>query len=459
MAAEDGSAHDDGDDVEEARPLLRDVEVAARAHAAQRLCWKAAMHDFDAGFSRACWRSVDIFKGVLVIFMTFAHVNLTLMSPALQLYSPVAHLIGNVAAGQCFLGFMLAYGFACDGAYFANRKPRGPGEAFLRVARSCMLPIVGAWVCMFAWGFMCFKLPMDGPTLLAMLTFRLAVGNGPDFLMCFPVCLLVMFALRHIMNRELSSSSLWRRYLCAAVMLLAPLCLTQFVINDCTGLRKYYNYFFECNARELWSPNLPALPHLFYFNLGVLLSRAAEAYRSWAKGGGRLEAQVVVPAYIAATMLLALLSYPLLTVWVFNYGNLAVATPWGNVIRGFSGGPSPLWLLGNLFGVEVVLSLAVALHLFSERADDSTLSGSAVRAFVSELEHLGANILLYLVVADVCLSGLWRGSAGQYPLGLHGGAVATFGILAGARFLFYLARSGHTTGAAGSPSKGAAFAR
>mmetsp|Transcript_86462 Transcript_86462/g.242064 ORF Transcript_86462/g.242064 Transcript_86462/m.242064 type:complete len:481 (-) Transcript_86462:21-1463(-) len=441
---------------EEGRPLLKSTGAKLGSYTSglqESTLGKSALkaiearrqHDGDV-IARTISRSLDVFKGVLVIFMTFAHVDLALMSPVLQFYSAVPHFIGNFAAGQCFLGFMLAYGFSCDRAYLSNAKRRSAAEQMQRVARSVLLPVVAAWICSFAWAYICFKFPMDLKTTVALLSFRMAVGNGPDFLLCFPICLLAMFMLRPLLNRELDHSCATRRWLAVALLLVGPLALTRIVVLDCTGVRKYVNYFFECYARELWSPNLPALPHLFYFNLGLLLSRCAGACTSrWASG---LPAQWTVVGGIVAvvvTVVLAACTQPLLSVWAMNYGNLQAATKWGPVSRGFSGGPTPLWLLGNLFFLEALLVGCFSLQYAVERVKVPFL-GPSLRSVLAEVEHLGANVLLYLVVADICLAGLYRGAQGQFPLDLSGGFAMTIGLLLVTRFLFFLSSTSRSVG-------------
>merc|ERR1719443_831994 len=104
---------------------------------------------------------------------------------------------------------------------------------------------------------MCFKLPLDFKTLVAILDFRLTLGNGPDFLLCFSACIVVMYALRPVVNAGLRRDNSVRFGLCVAVLLLGPLALTRLIVSDCTGMRKYFGYFFECTFREAWSPVLP----------------------------------------------------------------------------------------------------------------------------------------------------------------------------------------------------------
>merc|ERR1719359_1648393 len=62
------------------------------------------------------------------------------------------------------------------------------------------------------------------------------------------------------------------------VLLSCPMLLTQCVIPDCTGNRRYWQFFFPCDKREnVGMANLPALPHFFYFNLGILAAVGTKA--------------------------------------------------------------------------------------------------------------------------------------------------------------------------------------
>jgi hypothetical protein len=61
----------------------------------------------------------------------------------------------------------------------------------------------GAWVCSFAWGFLCFKMPLTWEMGKTMLTFYNLVGNGPDFLLGFSIMLSTMYLLRPWLNERL----------------------------------------------------------------------------------------------------------------------------------------------------------------------------------------------------------------------------------------------------------------
>jgi len=369
--------------------------------------------------------------------MTWAHTNLTLLPPVEQYYFSLPHFVGNAAASVCFLGFMLAYGFSCDNAYLSDWKERSAAERFQRMARSAAIPVAGAWCCAFAWGWMCFKLPLDWPTLLCILDFRLTLGNGPDFLLCFSACIIVMYFLRDLVNNGLRGGNPMRRGLCALLLLLGPLALTRLIVNDCTGVRKYFGYFFECTQREAWSPVLPAFPHLFYFNMGLLLARFMRSLDADLKAGTQIQLQTLMGGTAVLGFVALICCYPLATVWAYNFGNLSVPTKWGPVTRGFVDGPSVLWLLGNVFPVFAVLAISVILQYMVNINLAGPFSG-ITRVIRSEVANLGANVLMYLVVADICLAGLFRGNYGQYPLDTQGCFMMTCGIILITRFLQFL---------------------
>jgi len=409
-------------DVEESVALLRPVVKCAP----------------PLDLSRLCNGSLNVFKGIMVIFMTWAHTDLTLLPPAAQYYFSLPHFIGNAAASLCFLGFMLAYGFSCDNAYLSDWKERSAAERFQRMARSAAIPVGGAWCCAFAWGFMCFKLPLELPTFIQILDFRLTIGNGPDFLLCFSACIVVMYILRPLVNIGLRTDHPVRCCLSVLLLLLGPLALTKLIVTDCTGTRKYFGYFVECTYRDAWSPVLPALPHLFYFNMGLLLARVVRSVDADLKAGAWINGHKLAVSSAFFGLVSVICCYPLYTVWAYNFGNLSVPTKWGPINRGFVDGPSVLWLLGNVFPVFALLALSLA----SQYMVTNYCAGrwfAPVRVIHSEITNLGANVLLYLVVADICLAGLYRGNYGQFPLDTQGCFFMVCGITCLTRFLQFLA--------------------
>lgn len=409
-------------------------------------------------------RALDVFKGLLCILMVAFHVNMCLVSPALTLHG-VGHAIGNLAAAWCYLGFVFAYGWSCWHAYVTNDRP----DLWERVARSAMMPIFGAICCSCAWCFVAFKIPLSADAIWGVATFYYLWGNGPDFLLAFPIFLLCLMPVRHLLRNTFGVDARPTRARCAtaaAAMLCGPLLLTFLVVPDCSGptLRRYTQVFLNCDKRDpVGMANLPALPHAFYFNMGMLgaaamarfrpsaepdpesdheeknpveraLSASAQAVKQEAESAARRElARTRLCAAMVVLPCLILVSIPVVSLWRYSYGNLSVHTPWGAVIRGFSRGPSLLWLVGNVLGVGLAFGFAVLLTAVSER-----LGGVVLFLFEEVIEHFGANVLLYLVLTDLILAGLYHGT---FTLTVADGAVVTACLLAGTRFVHYLAAS------------------
>jgi len=394
--------------------------------------------------------ALDVFKGVLCFLMIYSHVDLCLVNPVEVYYTKLGHFVGNAASGMCFLGFVFSYGYTCYWAYLSDWNPRPWKQRLERVVRSATLPIIGAWVCSLAWSYMCFKIPITQESFMDILNFYYVWGNGPDFLLSFTTMLLVSFALRKPLNMMLGDSNRTPARVAGAafVMLSFPLLLTQCVVPDCTGNKRYWQFFIPCDKREnVGMANLPALPHFFYFNLGVLaavgtkaLGERLDAWRSELPSLSRrrdwlpaLAASSVCSALVVGVML-AVFAYPLYDQWWLNYGNIAAQTKYGAIIRGWSRGPSPLWLLGNLFWIYALLVgclafVAVARHFLPP-----------LEVVTKEAEHYGANVLIYLVVSDCLLAGLYR--PGQFPVTAPQGFFVTVVIMLCIRFIHYLGASG-----------------
>jgi len=434
------SKSDELKDPEQTVPLLdpKDTEIqAVEAGDGDALKSKISHKSFPV--VTTINRSLDTFKGILVIFMTFSHVDLCLMPMQEQYYEKAPHFVGNMASSLCFLGFMFAYGYSCDLAYLSDFKKRSPVDRLVRLVRSATLPMVGAILCNCAWAFECWKAPLTYEGLYDIVTFQKVLGNGPDFLVSFTTALVTMSCFRRSINTHLSPDATeFQQGACAFAMLATPLALTYCILPDCTGSAKYLNYLFECGVRDSFAPNLPALPHLFYFNLGVLASRYATGTEEAMKVGGKLVWKKLAALSLALACFFLILHYPLSTVWSGAYGNIQVKTTWGMITRGFTGGPSFLWLVGNLFPIYVLLASCIGIQV---AVAHWPWVSYVLTWLLGELQHFGANVLLYLICGDVALSGLWRGRMNQYPLDFHGCLAMTVGLFVGIRFLHYLGAS------------------
>jgi len=222
------------------------------------------------------------------------------------------------------------------------------------------------------------------------------------------------------------------------------LMLTQMVIPDCTGMKRYWQFILPCDKRESGGmANLPALPHFFYFNLGVLAAVGVKHFADYLDraitqlpGVSRpnLDFRGLALGVFVFNCFLAVLAYPLYDSWWLNFGNIAAKTKWGEILRGWSRGPSPIWLVSNLWAIFTLLLFSLALAFVAK------YSMPWLQYLTRELEHTGANVLIYLVVSDCLLAGLYRGT--EFPLTAVGGGVATVCIMLAIRFVHYLGHSG-----------------
>jgi hypothetical protein len=392
---------------------------------------------------------LDIFKGVLCFLMIYSHVNLCLVNPQEVYYGKLGHFVGNAASGMCFLGFVFSYGYTCYWAYLSDWTPRPYSVRLNRVLRSAILPIIGAWVCSFAWSYMCFKIPITQESFVDILLFYYVWGNGPDFLISFTTLLLASFALRTPINYALSCDGTPRgrvRFAAGCVSLVVvPLLLTKLVVPDCTGNKRYFMFFLPCDKREpVGMANLPGLPHFFYFNLGVLaavfIKYGADRFEKMTEQLSSVRQMLQAPIVsslatgtLVLNVVLAILAYPLYTVWWTNYGNIAVSTPYGEILRGWSRGPSALWLIGNLWGIYTLLVLSLVLAALARQF-------WPLATVCKEMEHFGANVLINLVMSDCLLAGMYRGTS--FPLTCVQGGMCTICIMMTGRFVHYLGASG-----------------
>lgn len=396
--------------------------------------------------------SLDIFKGILVFLMTMGHTLITLSPPNIRNTSTLATFVMNACASQCFGGFMIAFGYSCYGAYLkVDERSKGAAVRFQRVLRTCALPVCGAWVCSFAWAFLCFKVSVTKLTLVEILTFYKVFGNGPDFLLCFSINLAVTYILWEPITNRVQNVKQPYRQAVAVALLLCPIFLSFCVIHNCSGLKHYLNFFMPCRYRGLAfeSPNLPALPYLFDFGLGVTAALAKEEWLGHLRPEGN---SMIMPwssaSFWLLVSLIATIGFyitftPLKNIfWDAQLGNVRVQTPWGWMIRGFDEGPSMLWLLSTVFPIQCwfVISFFMAKGSLASQCDQGPLC--LFRWFTKALEHLGANVLFYLVVADVFLAGLFRANSfapDQYPFDTMDAFGCTILILLMGGFIHYLA--------------------
>jgi hypothetical protein len=407
--------------------------------------------------------ALDIFKGWLVFLMVASNVILTIGSPRLTTDCFASRVICNLASSQCFIGFMAAFGYSCYRQYLREwpDPPKDLNRVRLRVLRTIAFPIIGAWVCNFAWCFL--STPREDSTSMHVVfeafTFLRVFGNGPNFLLNFSINLAVVYFLwRPITNLMQSmqpyapSMDAWypefRQDVAAATCVLFPLVFTLIPVPDCTGRMRWAQWLFVCEKRDPDTPSLPALPHLTVFGVGVLVAAAWDRFISHLKPvsqGGPSGGLHVLPMSAlrywglligACFMLLLLLFVPLGQVWLFtDLTEVQLHTRFGYLIRGYSGGPSMLWLLSTLWPLAVWAVAAGILVILR-----SSILGCVLHWPLSWLEHLGANVLFYQVVADLFMVAMSHGADIKFQASLMTCMISTTMVLIACRFFHFIAQ-------------------
>lgn len=409
--------------------------------------------------------AVDVFKGSLLVIMATSSVIITMSSPALRSHSYFSLVICNTAASVGFIGFLMSFGFSCYGQYLHEwpDPPKEPTSLRLRVLRTIGGPIVGAWACNFVWCFLCLKNELNQPNLFDVFTFSKVFGTGPDFLCSFSLDLAIVYLLwRPIMHlidyagkdedgvvSRLSPEN--RRDLTALAITLSPLLLTILAVPDCTWSKRWVQWFLVCDKRDIDTPSLAALPHLMDFGIGILAAACWHRFladlRPYGDGGPNGGLSIISMkacrrwclTLLGTLMVLLLLFVPLGQVWFYtDLSVVQMQTPFGQLVRGFSNGPSMLWLLATLWPVAMWVGVVVVLV---------TLRGSPLGVILQWplgwLEHLGANVLFYLVLIDLCLAGMFRGlqRVDPFPFDLSSCLACTALMFIFGRFLHLICRS------------------
>lgn len=418
-----------------------------KRHAEEGVC--VDVHNFVLRSSSA----LDIFKGILVLLMTASHLMIALCSPQERAESFISLLVCNAASSGCFVGFMIAFGYASYPQYLREwPDPPDATERRARVFRACIHPILGAWVCQFAWCFVYHKYLPTPSTVISIFTFARVFGNGPDFLLGFSINLFLAYMLWGMLNKIHGSVQPgWRQDAVAVGLVLAPVLLTLTPVPDCRGFGRTVQIFLPCQQREIDSVNLAALPHLLDFGLGVLLACVKDRFISDLRPISNNEKQSTmhllpwhaVRQWTIATAIvlfsMCVLFVPLGQVWfITDLGNVQVQTAYGWIIRGFAGGPSACWLLSTVWPVSMLAILSFTLAV----AKDFFTFGSFMYNVTVLLEHLGANVLYYLIVGDILLAGMFRGfeQVDPYPLSVMGCLYCTIAFLAIGWCLHYMAK-------------------
>jgi hypothetical protein len=316
------------------------------------------------------------------------------------------------------------------------------------------------------------KFEFTGANLADVLTFAKVFGNGPDFLCCFSLNLALVYLLWRpftcflddIVGAEhfiatgephcgsISFTTQQRRDLIALAVALSPVLFTFFAIPDCTGNKRWVQWLLVCGKRDIDTPSFPVLPYLVDFSLGILAAACWSRFLSDLRpvgNGGPNGGSSILPmsdlrrwwfALHRTALVLLVFFVPLGQVWLYtDLSVVQMATPVGQLIRGFSNGPSMLWLLATLWPVAMWTATIAVLVILK-----GTALGLVLQWPLRGLEHLGANTLYYLVVGDVFLAGMFRGllkDTGAAAFPIQKCLICTGLILGFGRFLHLLCKT------------------
>jgi len=412
--------------------------------------------------------ALDIFKGLLVCLMHSMNVILFLGTPNLRSESLTARMIANLGGAMCFSGFMAAFGYSSYRQYLREwpDPPKDVSRVRMRVLQAVALPIVGAWICNFAWCFLSAKqdAAVSARLVFDVFTFASVFGNGPDFLLGFSINLAVVYCLWRPIVNFINSVQPGSRYIdemcpnfrrdaTTLAIVMSPLLFTMFPLPDCTGYMRWAQWFTVCEKRDLDTPTLPALPHLVDFGLGILVAAAWDRFIAHLKplgqgGEGETAGLHLLPmaslrqwgvAIMAGCKILLLLFIPLGQVWLYtDFAHVHLQTPVGVLSRGYSGGPSCLWLLATIWPLAALSVFACILVI---------LKGGPLRPVLELplvwLEHLGANVLYYLIVVNLFLAGMshTQDKSGKNGIDTKSCIMTTVFILIFCRFLHFAAQA------------------
>jgi hypothetical protein len=411
---------------------------------------------------------LDVFKGSLLVIMATSNVIVTMSSTTLRSHSYLSLVVCNTAATLSFVGLLISFGFSCYGQYLHEWPDPAKDVTSLRmrVLRAVAGPIMGAWICNFAWCFICLKNEINPTNLFDVFTFSKVFGSGPDFLCSFSLDLALVYMIWRPLMQLLDSAGKCdgdasvgivsqltpetRRNLAAIAITLSPLLFTLHAVSDCTRSGRWVQWFLVCDKRDIDTPSLAALPHLMDFGVGILVAACWHRFLADLRpyfDGGPTGGLSILPMkalrhwtalIMGSCMVTLLLFVPLGQVWFYtDLSVVQMATPFGQLIRGYSNGPSMLWLLATLWPVAMWAALMMVLVTLR-----GTVLGCILKWPLGLLEHLGANVLFYIVLTDLCLAGMFRGftHSDPFPFDLLSCIAATALIFLIGRWLHFISR-------------------
>ncbi len=363
----------------------------------------------QAGVAFEEWISVslDVFKGIFIIFMLCEHTRSSL-GMGMGASERIMQFISQVACALDMTCFSTAYGFGCYRAYLTNSKNRTPAEQLKRLCRSVGLIIVASWFCNFSFEMAVLRKPITFTVLRKILTFEIVYW---DFLATFPAMLLVAFlTTKPLMAMAASAGKTSiKRILIFIVLLGWPLLTPRLALDTCKSpIEIYATLFIGCANRTMGAMRFSALTYMFFFNFGCIVSLLTLEYsRSADRAFSLPTVREVIKSptwlgFLALFLLELYFAYPLFG----QYNRSWEYLNW-NGYRRFPM-TAPLILGWGFMSQSVGIFALTITSLCNKVSGSSSMITRAGKTIISVLEHFGANVLLYLTISNIVIHGFFH---------------------------------------------------
>jgi len=369
---------------------------------------------------------LDVFKGIFIFFMLAEHTRSSFHVDMNWKDFPLMHIISQVACALDMTSFSTASGFSCQRSYFNNEvRQRTLAERAMRAMRSVWVIYVAAFISNFTFDM---AVRDNAPTLASIFSLASFQTLYWDFLTTFPLIMLLGFlTTRPALDFARGSSP--KIQLAVYTALVAwPLAISAFPLSSCpTATDKYVALFLGCTKRSNGAMRFSAFSYMFFFNFGAIVSETVSGYIRT-----KTIPRPVVFFFSTLVALEGLMAVPLL----LNLEREWEYFDW----NGYHRFPmSPKLTLGWAFmslGALMLATLIVRLKAW-------------IRVVCDFLEHLGANVLLYLLVSNLVINGFFHNRWVFSKRKIYSDReweyvtiLAAIGQIVTTRFIIYLAKSG-----------------
>ena len=409
-------------------PPRKDVKPAKHAEAVSP---KRADHASGDAIEKTVSSVIDVFKGLFVFFMLTEHTRSSLHIDMSWSEFPLMHIVSQVAVSLDMTSFSTAYGFSCQRSYFSNEvKQRSLAARALRAFRSVMVIMVAAFLSNITFDMAVRNTAPSWGSLYQFLSLQTLYW---DFLTTFPLLMLMGFFTTRPALDFARSSPISRQLFIYTILLGWPLIVSLYPLATCPTVKdKYYALFLGCIKRSSGAMRFSACSYMFFFNLGAIASETVTSYIK-----NRRIPRLVTFFFSTLLFIECLFAVPLIRRADLEWEYM----DW----EGYRRFPmSPKLTLGWAFLSFSALCLS-ALIVKVKRW---------LKPICDTLEHMGANVLLYLFISNLTINGFFHNRwSFKNAKGIRNPnnsdkaweyitvAVAVGEIIA-TRFIIYLARSG-----------------